>query len=80
MTAAKRFAKYLGTLIPVQRLNIARERLSQAQTLTHANICLAEQRRSFLKQTHGIDWRHNRAFETLLITVQLCISAVYMRR
>lgn len=63
------FANYLQTLTAVQRLNIVRERLPQAQALTHANICLAEQRRYFLGQVHGIDWRQNRAFETLLITV-----------
>jgi hypothetical protein len=66
---ARRFSEYLKSLSAVQRLNIARERLERAQTLTHANICLAEQRRSFLRQVHGIDWRQNRAFETLLITV-----------
>jgi hypothetical protein len=66
---AQAFSDYLRTLSGVQRLNIARERLERTQTLTHANICLAEQRRAFLRQVHGIDWRRNRAFETLLITI-----------
>lgn len=42
-TRSERFAAYLKTLTAVQRLKEARERLPQAQTLTHANICLAEQ-------------------------------------
>jgi hypothetical protein len=32
-------------------------------------ICLSEQRRAFLGNVLSLDWRRNRAFETLLVTI-----------
>jgi hypothetical protein len=69
MSKGKGFANELGRMSAPARLELAPARLMQTERLVHEVICLAEQRRAFLRNFHMLDWQQNRAFETLLITI-----------
>jgi hypothetical protein len=86
MSKGKEFANDLARMSAPARLELALARLMQTERLVHEVICLAEQRRAFLRNFHMLDWQQNRAFETLLITIfyfeiiQIAASGIHRRR